>query len=88
VFEIGIVVWRSVGGLVSRQAEFRADEWAVRLGFGTELAAAMRRTASEEPPAQSRSWSERAFGSHPPLRTRLAKVEALTRRAARSPGLR
>ena len=82
VFQSGIVVWQSVGGIVSRQAEFRADEWAVNAGFGHELAAAMRRTASEEPLVGSRTWGERVFGSHPPLRTRIAKVEALTRRSS------
>jgi Zn-dependent protease with chaperone function len=82
VFQVGIVVWQSIGGIVSRQAEFRADEWAVNAGFGVELAAAMRRTAMDEPTASGRSWGERVFGSHPPLRTRIAKVEALTRRSA------
>jgi Zn-dependent protease with chaperone function len=82
VFQVGIVVWQSIGGIVSRQAEFRADEWAVNAGFGVELAAAMRRTALDEPTASGRSWGERVFGSHPPLRTRIAKVEALTRRSA------
>jgi Zn-dependent protease with chaperone function len=88
VFQIGIMVWQSIGGIVSRQAEFRADEWAVRLGFGPELAAAMRRTASDEPLVGSRTWTDRAFGSHPPLRTRIAKVEALSRRSPRPTGLR
>jgi Zn-dependent protease with chaperone function len=84
VFQSGIVIWQSVGGIVSRHAEFRADEWAVELGFGVELAAAMRRTAYDEPPVGSRTWGERVFGSHPPLRTRIAKVEALTRRSAQA----
>lgn len=88
VFQSGIVIWQSIGGIVSRYAEFRADAWAVELGFGAELAAAMRRTAFEEPPVGSRTWGERVFGSHPPLRTRIAKVEALTRRSAQADRLR
>jgi Zn-dependent protease with chaperone function len=82
VFQVGILVWQSIGGIVSRQAEFRADAWAVNAGFGVELAAAMRRSAFDEPTVTGRSWGERVFGSHPPLRTRIAKVEALTRRSA------
>ena len=79
VFEGSIRVWQALGGVVTRHAEFRADEWAVRLGFGTELAAAMRRSAVDEPPASNRSRAERLFGSHPPLRTRIAKIEAAGR---------
>jgi Zn-dependent protease with chaperone function len=81
IFQSGIVVWQFVGSIVSRYAEFQADAFAVKMGFGPELAAAMRQTAFHEPPAGSRTREERLFGSHPPLRTRLAKVEALTRRS-------
>ncbi len=75
-----LAAWQAVGGIIGRSAEFRADQRAVELGYGLELAAAMRRSAPTEPPAASRTWRERLFGSHPPLRTRVARVEAAVRR--------
>lgn len=78
-FEGSLRIWQAVGGLVSRHAEFKADEWAVRLGFGYELSAAMRRSWFEEPSANTLTRTDRLFGSHPPLRTRVAKIEALAR---------
>jgi Zn-dependent protease with chaperone function len=84
IFQAGIIVWQSVAGVASRRAEYRADLRAVEFGFGPELAAAMRRTAYDEMPANARTWGERLFGSHPPLRTRIAKVEALSRRMPRA----
>lgn len=83
VFVGAIRVWQAVGGIVTRRAEYRADEWAVRLGFGWELAAAMRRSVVDEPLLGSRSRADKVFGSHPPLRTRIARVEAMVRRNAR-----
>jgi Zn-dependent protease with chaperone function len=84
VFQAGIVAWQSIAGVASRRAEFRADSRAVEFGFGPELAAAMRRTAFDEMPVNARTWGERLFGSHPPLRTRIAKVEAMSRRTPRA----
>jgi Zn-dependent protease with chaperone function len=80
VFLLGVMAWQAVGSVVSRSAEFRADERAVELGFGRELAAAMRRSAADEPALASRTRADRVFGAHPPIRTRIARVEALTRR--------
>jgi Zn-dependent protease with chaperone function len=87
VFQSAIIAWQSISGAASRKAEYRADERAVQLGFGPELAAAMRRSAVDEMPAGARTWAERLFGSHPPLRTRIAKVEAMSRRVPRSDDL-
>ncbi len=84
VFLLGVMAWQAIGGVVGRSAEFRADERAVELGFGRELAAAMRRSAVDEPSVRDRSRSDRLFGAHPPIRTRIARVEALTRRASRA----
>lgn len=87
VFQAAIIVWQSISGVASRKAEFRADERAVAMGFGLELAAAMRRSAVNEMPVAARSWAERLFGSHPPMRTRIAKIEAMSRRMPRSDDL-
>lgn len=85
VLEGSIRVWQALGGIATRRAEYRADDWAVRLGFGLELAAAMRRTVNDEPPASHRSRADRLFGTHPPLRTRIARVEARARQAPFGP---
>jgi Zn-dependent protease with chaperone function len=87
VFQSAIIAWQSIAGAASRKAEYRADERAVQLGFGPELAAAMRRSVVDEMPAGARTWAERLFGSHPPLRTRIAKVEAMSRRMPRADDL-
>jgi Zn-dependent protease with chaperone function len=81
VFLLAVMAWQAVGGVVGRSAELRADQRAVELGFGRELAAAMRRSAVDEPSVRDRSRSDRLFDAHPPIRTRIARVEALTRRA-------
>jgi Zn-dependent protease with chaperone function len=81
VFLAPVVAFQAVGGIVGRSAELRADERAVQLGFGRELAAAMRRNLHAEPTHAERSVAERLFGAHPPMRTRVARVEALTRRS-------
>jgi Zn-dependent protease with chaperone function len=87
VFQSSIIAWQSIAGATSRKAEYRADERAVQLGFGPELAAAMRRSVADEMPSGARTWAERLFGSHPPLRTRIARVEAMSRRVPRSDDL-
>ncbi len=77
-----VLAFQAVGGIVGRSAELRADERAVQLGFGPELAAAMRRSLPSQPTHAERGLAERLFGAHPPMRTRIARVEALARRTA------
>jgi Zn-dependent protease with chaperone function len=92
VFLAGLVLNRMIGNRVSRSAEFEADERVVQMGFGLPLAAALRRVAGSRPgigvrrdgtldiPRPPTTFWERLAVSHPPARTRMARIEALLRR--------
>lgn len=69
IFVAGFKVARYLGQLVGRSAEYHADQRVVRMGFGRQLASALRRTISTG--TQSKT--------HPPARTRIARVEAALR---------
>jgi Zn-dependent protease with chaperone function len=69
VFVAGFSTTRYLGQVVGRSAEFHADQRVVRMGYGRQLAAALRRTVS----------SGTTSKSHPPARTRIARVEAALR---------
>lgn len=74
IFASGFAAAQSLNSLVGRSAEFQADQRVVRLGYGKQLAAALRRTQP----------SLRVSRTHPPARTRIARIEASLRNAARS----
>lgn len=65
--------------LVGHDAEFEADRQAVSMGFGKELSAALRRLAADDG-VRRRGWRARLAASHPPARTRVARIDALRRR--------
>lgn len=67
----------SVAAVAGRGAEFQADVRAVRLGFGRELARALRRVAAEEQRASSDRL--RRTTGHPSARSRIARIEAIVR---------
>lgn len=69
IFVAGFSFTRYLGQVVGRSAEFHADQRVVRMGFGRQLAAALRRTIS----------SGTTSKTHPPARTRIARVEAALR---------
>jgi Zn-dependent protease with chaperone function len=69
VFASGFAAAQSLNTWVGRSAEFQADQRVVRLGYGKELAAALRRTQP----------SARVSKTHPPARTRIARIEASLR---------
>lgn len=69
IFVAGFSTTRYLGQVVGRSAEFQADQRVVRMGFGRQLAAALRRTIS----------SGTTSKTHPPARTRIARVEAALR---------
>ncbi len=73
IFAGGFSAAQSLNSWVGRSAEFQADQRVVRLGYGKQLAAALRRT---QPGA-------RASRTHPPARTRIARIEASLRNQAR-----
>lgn len=73
-FNGGFVLSRSVANVVSRSAEFNADQRVVAMGYGRQLAEALRQAAPGE------HVSGRRFSSHPPARTRVARIEGTLRR--------
>jgi Zn-dependent protease with chaperone function len=83
VFTAGIRAGAALGNLVGHQSEFDADQRAVRMGFGRELSSALRRVLAAGHHPRPVGWRERIAASHPPARTRVARIEALMRHPAR-----
>jgi Zn-dependent protease with chaperone function len=73
----------AVGNVVGHGSEFQADRRAVRMGYGRHLAAALRRVIDLGGGRRSIGWRERLAASHPPARTRVARIEAMLRHPAR-----
>ena len=82
-FVAALVAADAVTNLVSHSSEFRADRRVVGMGYGRNLALALRRVV----PARRRPPSGRLAGSArrlaPPARTRIARIEAMLRHPAR-----
>jgi Zn-dependent protease with chaperone function len=82
VFLSGLLAANTVANLTGRGSEFQADQRAVMLGFGRELSSALRRVAANGGSDRPMSWRDRLAATHPPARTRVARIEA-NRRAHR-----
>jgi len=76
---VTILLSNALSNLVGRTAEFEADKRAVELGYGPALSAALRRFVGTGHAAPPDSWRARAFASHPPARTRIARIDAQLR---------
>jgi Zn-dependent protease with chaperone function len=83
VFTAAIRASTALGNVVGHQSEFDADQRAVRLGFGRELASALRRVLASSVSPRPVGWRARIATSHPPPRLRVARIEALLRHPAR-----
>ncbi len=83
LFTAGIRGADALANLVGHDAEFEADRRAVSMGFGRELAAALRRILATGHAGRPIGWRARLAASHPPARTRVARIEALLRHPAR-----
>ena len=86
-FALGRTVSSALSNLVGRAAEFRADQRVVTMGYGRQLASALRRTVATSSRVTSRvtarghtTFWTRIQESHPPARTRIARLEATLRR--------
>jgi Zn-dependent protease with chaperone function len=69
----------AIANLVGHSSEFEADRRAVRMGFGRELASALRQVLASGSGGRPIGWRERLGASHPPARTRVARIDALMR---------
>jgi Zn-dependent protease with chaperone function len=79
VFLAGILTSNAIANVVGRNAEFQADRRAVDIGYGPHLSAALRRVLATGGADRPARWQDRLFASHPPARTRVARIDALTR---------
>jgi Zn-dependent protease with chaperone function len=79
LFLSGLLAANAVGNLAGRGAEFQADRRAVSMGFGAELSNALRRVISLGGGERPRTWRERLAATHPPARTRVARIDATRR---------
>lgn len=78
VFLSGLLASNAIANYVGGSSEYDADRRAVRMGFGPPLASALRRFVRDEPPHQ-RGLRGRLTATHPPARTRVARIEAIGR---------
>ena len=85
LFLSGVVVANLLGNWVGRSSEYQADQRAVEMGFGRQLSAALRLVVAAGGD-RDRRWRAKLFETHPPARTRVAKIDAMlrARRQARS----
>jgi Zn-dependent protease with chaperone function len=83
VFTAAIRGSDAVTNVVGHSSEFEADQLAVRMGFGPELASALRYVLAHGYGGRPIGWRARLAASHPPARTRVARIEALMRHPAR-----
>ncbi len=72
----------ALGNVVGHRSEFRADRRAVRMGYGRHLAFALRRVISMGGGQRPVGWRARIAASHPPARTRVARIDAMLRHPA------
>jgi Zn-dependent protease with chaperone function len=73
----------ALGNYVGHSSEFEADKRAVAMGFGPDLASALRAVLASGLGARPIGWRGRLAASHPAARTRVARIEALARHPAR-----
>lgn len=79
VFLLGVMVSTWIGNVVGRGAEFQADRRVTQMGFGAELAGALRRFVASGLSERPLTWRDRLAASHPPARTRIARIDAFLR---------
>lgn len=73
----------ALSNIVGHGSEFEADRRAVRMGYGRDLADALRVVIQLGGGARAVGWKARLRASHPPARTRVARIEAMMRHPSR-----
>jgi len=69
----------ALSNVVAQRSEFEADRRAVRMGYGRALADALRTLIRLGGGNRAVGWRARLGTSHPPARTRVARIEAMLR---------
>jgi len=79
VFLSALLLSNALANVVGQDSELQADRRAVQMGFGKPLAIALRRVMAEFGSDRPVTWRERLAASHPPARTRIARIDAMLR---------
>ncbi|MEO7398373.1 MAG: M48 family metalloprotease [Ilumatobacteraceae bacterium] len=85
IFLLGLLISNRIADRAGRRAEFEADRRAVVMGFGRELATALRRVEQYERSGRGTDTSTLRATlvlTHPSARSRVQRIEALRRREA------
>ena len=82
VFSLALRAIDVLGNYVGHSSEFEADKRAVAMGFGPDLASALRVVLTSGFGPRPIGWRGRFSATHPAARTRVARIEALVRNPA------
>jgi len=86
IFLSGLILSNRIANRAGRASEFEADRRAVAMGFGRELATALRRVEYEaqrgDRSSTPQTLREGLQQTHPSARSRVQRIEALRRQAA------
>ena len=83
VFLAALYASDGLANLVGHSSEFEADRRAVRMGYGRALVDALRAVIRLGGGARAVGWRARLAATHPPARTRVARIEAMLRHPSR-----
>ena len=83
VFLAALYASDGLSNIVGHGSEYEADRRAVRMGYGRALADALRVVIQLGGGARAIGWRARLATSHPPARTRVARIEAMMRHPSR-----
>jgi Zn-dependent protease with chaperone function len=87
-FLAGLVLVNTMANVAGRKAELQADQRVITMGFGRPLARALRRVINDGLSDRPESWRDRLAATHPPARTRVARIEAELRAKHAAAGVR
>ena len=82
-FVVALYAADMLGNVVGHRSEFQADRRVVRMGYGRHLSHALRRVISLGGGQRPVGWRARLAATHPPARTRVARIDAMLRHPAR-----
>lgn len=83
VFLAALYAADALTNLFGHTSEYEADRRVVRMGYGRQLAAALRRVIAFGGGSRAVGWRQRLAASHPAARTRVARIEAMLRHPSR-----
>jgi Zn-dependent protease with chaperone function len=83
VFLAALYASDALANIVGQGSEFEADRRAVRMGYGRALVDALRAVIRLGGGGRAVGWRARLGATHPPARTRVARIEAMMRHPSR-----